>query len=58
MAFKRRPSGVTSPSGDSTYMASSSDGQTWTQIGTVGVGSVPGLVKDKNGTYRIYVVGF
>jgi hypothetical protein len=58
MAFKRRPTGATGPSSDTTYMASSSNGQSWTQIATVGVGSVPGLVKDKNGVYRIYVVGF
>ncbi len=58
MAFKRRPTGASGPNADTTYMASSNDGQSWTQIGTVGVGSVPGLVKDKNGVYRIYVVGF
>lgn len=36
-------------------MASSADGRTWTNIGQVGAGSVPGLVKDSRGTLRIYV---
>ncbi len=38
-----------------TCMASSADGRTWTNIGQVGAGSVPGLVKDSSGTLRIYV---
>jgi hypothetical protein len=56
MAFKR--GGSTGPASDSTYMATSSNGKNWTELGLVGAGSVPGLVKDKNGVLRIYVVGF
>lgn len=39
-------------------IASSTDGRTWTDIGQIGAGSVPGLVKDANGVLRIYVVSF
>jgi hypothetical protein len=46
------------PQSDVTHMASSTDGRTWTDLGLVGAGSVPGLVKDRSGTLRIYVVGF
>ena len=46
------------PQSDVTHMASSTDGRTWTELGLVGAGSVPGLVKDRSGTLRIYVVGF
>jgi hypothetical protein len=56
MAFKR--GGSTGPASDSTYMATSTDGKTWTELGLVGAGSVPGLVKDKNGVLHIYAVGF
>ena len=56
MAFKRGAG--TGPSSDSTYIASSPDGRTWTDLGLVGTGSVPGLVKDRNGILRIYAVGF
>jgi hypothetical protein len=56
MAFKR--GGNTGPASDSTYMATSANGKNWTELGLVGAGSVPGLVKDKNGVLRIYVVGF
>jgi hypothetical protein len=56
MAFKRGAG--SGPSTDSTYIASSSDGRIWTDLGLVGTGSVPGLVKDRNGILRIYAVGF
>ena len=55
MAYKKRPAGATSPSADSTYLASSTNGSTWSPSGVVGLGSVPGLVKDRNGVLRIYV---
>ncbi len=56
MAFKKGTGG--GPSTDSTYMATSTDGKRWTELGLVGQGSVPGLVKDRTGTLRIYAVGF
>lgn len=56
MAFKRGTGA--GPQSDVTYMASSTNGVTWTETGQVGAGSVPGLVKDRNGVLRIYVVGF
>jgi hypothetical protein len=56
MAFKRGAG--TGPASDSTYMASSTNGKSWTELGLVGAGSVPGLVKDHNGVLRIYVPGF
>lgn len=55
MAFKRGSG--SGPSTDSTYIATSTDGRAWTDLGRVGAGSVPGLVKDRNGVLRIYVVG-
>ena len=55
MAFKRRAAGGTGPSADTTYMASSTDGVRWTELGTVGSGGVPGLVRDRAGTYRMYI---
>lgn len=55
MSFKRGSGG--GPQSDFTYMASSTDGKTWTDLGLVGQGSVPGLVKDRNGVLRIYVPG-
>ncbi len=56
MAFKRGAG--TGPSADSSYIASSTNGKNWTDLGLVGAGSVPGLVKDRNGVLRIYVVAF
>lgn len=55
MAFKRGTTG--GPSTDFTYIASSTNGRTWTDLGLIGQGSVPGLVKDRTGTLRIYVPG-
>jgi hypothetical protein len=40
-----------------TCMGRSTDGRTWTSLGTVGSGSVPGLVKDAGGTLRVYTAG-
>lgn len=54
MAFKRRPSSATAATADIVHIASSSNGTTWTEIGQVGSGSVPGLVRDRNGVLRIY----
>lgn len=39
-------------------VASSTDGVTWTQTSRIGRGSVPGLVRDRNGLLRAYVVSF
>jgi hypothetical protein len=36
-------------------VASSTDGRTWTETSHIGQGSVPGLVKDMNGVFRVYV---
>ncbi|MBU6366168.1 MAG: Ig-like domain-containing protein [Gemmatimonadetes bacterium] len=59
MAFKTRPMGSNDPRSDSTYLATSTNGTSWTRLPTpVGPGSVPGLVRDRNGLYRIYVVYF
>ena len=59
MAFKTRPMGVPDPRSDTTYIATSTNGTTWTRQPTaVGPGSVPGMVRDQNGIYRIYVVYF
>jgi hypothetical protein len=59
MAFKTRPMGAQDPRADTTYLATSTNGTSWTRLATpVGVGSVPGLVRDRNGLYRIYVVYF
>jgi len=59
MAFKTRTPGATNPSADSTYLATSTNGTTWNRLpAPVGPGSVPGLVRDRNGLYRIYVVYF
>jgi hypothetical protein len=59
MAYKIRPPGVQNPRSDTTYLATSTNGTTWTRLPTaVGPGSVPGLVRDRNGIYRIYVVYF
>ena len=55
MAYKKRPAGASSPAADSTYLASSTNGSTWSTSGVVGLGSVPGLLKDRNGVLRIYV---
>jgi hypothetical protein len=55
MAFKRRAAGGTGPTADTSYMASSPDGITWSVMGTIGSGGVPGLVRDSAGTYRVYV---
>ncbi len=59
MAYKTRPMGVQDPRSDTTYIATSTNGTSWTRLATpVGAGSVPGLVRDRNGLYRIYVVYF
>ena len=59
MAYKTRPPGVQNPRSDSTYIATSTNGTTWTRLPTVvGTGSVPGLVRDRNGVFRVYVVYF
>jgi len=58
MAYKRLPAGARSPVGDEVYIATSTDGRTWTSLTRLGTGSVPGLVKTANGVYRIFAISF
>lgn len=57
MAYKRVPPGGRSPSDDEVYIATSTNGITWTSALRVGTGSVPGLVKTATGVYRIFASG-
>jgi hypothetical protein len=57
MAYKKLPSGGSSPNDDEIYIASSTNGTSWTTIMKVGSGSVPGLVKTATGVYMIFASG-
>jgi hypothetical protein len=48
------PGGGTDARSHTTCVASSTDGRTWTQRSSPGAGSVPGLVQDSGGRFRIY----
>ena len=58
MAYKEKDPAVKDPRFDVIRLADSVDGRTWTpRSGTVGTGSVPGLLIAKDGTWRIYATG-
>ena len=58
MAYKEKNAAVKDPRFDEIRLADSVDGRTWTpRAGTVGIGSVPGLLISKDGTWRIYATG-
>ena len=57
MCFKKKKSGTEGPSGDYVFIARSTDeGYTWTELTTTPVaqGSVPSIVKDKDGRIILY----
>lgn len=58
MAYKLSPNGSDTPETDVVLWASSSDGLTYTPGGLIGYGSVPGLIIDSNGTWRVYVPNY
>ena len=46
------------PNAQRSCISSSTDGRTWTRVGEIGLGGVPGMVRDASGTLRVYVVLF
>ncbi len=58
MAYKEKDAKVHDPRHDTVRLADSLDGRTWTaRPGTIGTGSVPGLVIAADGVWRIYTTG-
>jgi hypothetical protein len=59
MAFKTRPMGAQDPRADTSYLATSTNCTSWPRpVKPGGGGSAPGLVRDRSGLYRVYMVHF
>jgi hypothetical protein len=56
MTYKLKPASASGMNSDVSFIASSNDAINWTSVGKIGTASVPGLVVDKNGVYRVYAV--